>query len=134
VPSRCCDSANPFQGTILIADDLAHPTFTVLAPGELEVVSPLIRRYFLAASDAAMKAYEYTTHAQPKISQHARWLSLFSQAIVEHGMQRVSALGVRALSSLGDCTEVEFVRYQATVFVEDLDLPNRLQTDWTNPC
>lgn len=109
-----------------------HPPFEILSPRKLETVSSLNGKYFYTTSDGNMRAYEYTADAQPDIYQYTNFVSIFSQAIVKLGMQRVFALGVRPVSGLRDCSEVEIDFYQATVFIEDLDLPDSFQTDWTN--
>jgi len=82
-----------------------------------------------------MRAYEYSTDPQPDISQphHKEFTSLFSNVVMELGAERLFALGVRPVSSLENYTEVELQRYQATVFIEDFELPDSFETDRMYP-
>ena len=110
-----------------------HPTYQVMAPRNPKDVPSLRGRYFFAAPDGSMKAYEYSSEAQPDITQHHSFCSSFWGEVTRLRMQNVFALGVRPFSALTNCTEIDIPDALATVFVENLDLAGSFETDWTVP-
>lgn len=49
------------------------------------------------------------------------------------GAESLFALGVCPFSGLDNYTEVELQRFQATIFIENFEIPDSFETDWTNP-
>lgn len=111
-----------------------HPVFQVMAPRKPETLSNLHGRFFYATIGGIMRAYEYSTDPQPDLShpQYSSFFSLFSNTLMELGADRLFALGVCSLG-LENYTEVELQRYQATIFVENFEIPDSFDTDWTSP-
>ena len=109
------------------------PAFQIMVPRDPATSTDLRGRYFYVATDG-LQAYEYTTDDQPDISQpqYGDFWSSFAHEVITLGVQHVFALGVRPYSSLHNSTEVELPLYQATVFIEDFDMPSNFETDWTN--
>ena len=107
------------------------PTYQIMGPQKPSGASSLRGRFFFAAPDGSMTAYEYSSDPQPDITQYRGFCSKFWGEVTRLGMQAVFALGVRPTSSLDDCTEIEIAEARATVFVQDLKLLDSYDTDWT---
>lgn len=111
----------------------SHPTYQVMAARKPESLPATHGKYFFAAPDGTMRAYEYSTDPQPDAAQYSGFCSMVWQEIHNLGKQNVFALGVRPYSPLENYTEIELPFANATVFVEDLELASSIDTDWVNP-
>lgn len=109
-----------------------HPTYQVMAPRRPEDGPSLRGRYFFAAPDGSLKAYEYSSDPQPDITHFRTFCSIFGRELIQLRMQDVFALGIRPYYALTNYTEVEIPDAHATVFVENLELAGSFETDWTN--
>lgn len=110
----------------------SHPTYQILAPRKPKNTPNLQGRYFFAATDGSMKAYEYSSEPQPDINQYHSFCSLFWKEVTRLKAQEIFALGVRPYFSLTNATEIEISGANATVFVENFELNGSVETDWTN--
>lgn len=110
-----------------------HPTYQILAPRKPKNTPNLQGRYFFAATDGSMKAYEFSSEPQPDINQYHSFCSLFWKEVTRLKAQEIFALGVRPYFSLTNATEIEIPDANATVFVENFELNGSFETDWTNP-
>lgn len=112
---------------------LNHPTYQVMASRRPEDVPSLRGRYFFAAPDGSLKAYEYSSDPQPDITHFRGFCSMFWKEVIRLRMQDVFALGLRPYFAITNYTEIEIPDARATVFIENFELAGSLETDWTNP-
>ena len=72
----------------------SHPTCQVIAARKPESVPAMDGKYFFAAPEGTLRAYEYSTDPRPDAVQYSEFCSMVWQEIHNLGKQNVFALGV----------------------------------------
>ena len=109
----------------------SHPTFQIFGARSNHVTA-LRGKHFLAVRGETMKAFEYTSDPLPDVSQYAKFINAFSDAVLELGLERIFGLTVRS-ADVREYNEIELPDFQATVLVQSSDwLSGGIATDWMN--
>lgn len=108
------------EGHIMVYETLKHkklPEFQICSPRQAEGCTNLHGLYFLAHDNETMKAYEYTTDAVVNVQPHLNFISSFSTALMEMGMERTFVLTVKRTNNKENLSEFEIPDLSSTVLV-----------------
>ncbi|KAJ1678933.1 hypothetical protein EV182_003057, partial [Spiromyces aspiralis] len=114
-----------------------HPDFVLCSPRLPEKCSNARGLYFKAATGGDMVAYEFTTNPGADLASHEDFVTTFSKAVVEMGVQDIFALTALSICPQDKVlTEFELAQALSTILVLDPswlpagDIADSVTTDW----